>query len=125
MLTTGVDIVEIPRIEAAAARFGDRFLNRIYTPAELSYCRGRAAELAVRFAAKEAVAKALGVGLAHMAAGGVSCLEVEVASDELGKPHLLLHGRARALAEALSLREWSVSLSHAGGTAIAFVVALS
>jgi len=125
MLTTGVDIVDIPRIEAAAARFGDRFLKRVYTPAELSYCCGRASELAARFAAKEAVAKALGVGLAHMAEGGVGCREVEVLADKLGKPHLVLHGRARALAEELSLREWSISLSHGAHTAIAFVVALS
>ncbi|MER3545120.1 MAG: holo-[acyl-carrier-protein] synthase [Chloroflexota bacterium] len=124
-LTTGVDLIEIARIEAAIARFGDRFLQRIYTPAELAYCRGRASELAARFAAKEAVAKALGVGLAFMAADGVGCREIEVLSDERGKPTVVLHGRARARAEALKLRDWSLSLSHARDIAIAFVVASS
>lgn len=124
-LTTGVDLIEIARIEAAIARFGERFLQRIYTPAELAYCRGRASELAARFAAKEAVAKALGVGLAFMAADGVGCREIEVLSDERGKPYLVLHGRARARAEALGLGDWSLSLSHARDIAIAFVVASS
>lgn len=125
MLATGVDLIEIVRIEAAAARFGDRFLKRIYTPAELEYCRGRAAELAARFAAKEAAAKALGVGLIHINASGVGWHEIEVLSGERGQPQLVLHGRARARAEALMLRKWSLSLSHAGEMAIAFVVASS
>jgi holo-[acyl-carrier protein] synthase len=125
MLATGVDLIEIARIETAASRFGDRFLNRVYTPAELAYCRGRAAELAVRFAAKEAAAKALGVGLVHIGANGVGWHEIEVLSGDMGKPQLILHGRARARAEALTLSEWSLSLSHAGEVAIAFVVASS
>src|SRR3989304_1305469 len=58
----GVDIIEIERIEASLARFGDRFLDRVYTPLEVAFCRGRTSELAARFAAKEAVMKALGTG---------------------------------------------------------------
>ena len=63
MLSTGVDILHVPRVAEAIARHGARFLARVYTPAEIAYCRGRAPELAARFAAKEAVAKALGVGM--------------------------------------------------------------
>ncbi|MCH7953164.1 MAG: 4'-phosphopantetheinyl transferase superfamily protein, partial [Chloroflexi bacterium] len=59
---TGVDIIEIARIEASLAKFGDRFLQRVYTPLEIAFCRGRASELAARFAGKEAVMKALGTG---------------------------------------------------------------
>ena len=62
-LSVGVDLVEIPRIARAIGRWGDRFLQRVYTPQEISRCRGRVPELAVRFAAKEAVSKALGVGI--------------------------------------------------------------
>jgi holo-[acyl-carrier protein] synthase len=123
MLTTGIDLIEIPRIEAVATRFGERFLKRVYTSAELDYCRGRSGELAVRFAAKEAVAKALGVGLVHIGTNGVGWREIEVLQDPLGKPQLILHGRAQSRAEALALREWSLSLTHASQIAIAFVVA--
>lgn len=125
MLTSGVDLIEIARVEAAVARFGERFLKRVYTPAELAYCRGRVSELAARFAAKEAVAKALGVGLAYMAAEGVGCREIEVLADGRGRPYVVLYGRARARAEALGLRDWSLSLSHARDFALAFVVASS
>jgi len=118
-LSTGIDIIEIPRIERALGRWGQRFLERVYTPAEVAYCRGRVPELAARFAAKEAIAKALGTGLA-----GISWNEMEILPDRRGKPLVFLHGRARERAELLGLTEWAVSLSHLAELAVASVVAM-
>lgn len=123
MLTTGVDLVDISRVERVLARHGERFLARVFTPAEVARCRGVVSELAVRFAAKEAVSKALGVGLRVLSPKGVGFHEVEVLSDSLGKPYLRLSGRAAELATEAGLREWAVSLSHEKSLAIAFVVA--
>jgi len=123
MLIAGVDFVEIPRIERALVCFGEKFLARVYTPDEVRYSRGRPAELAARFAAKEAVAKALGVGVRILSPAGIGWLDVETLNEASGKPYLILHGRARTLAEAQGLNEWAISLSHDGGMAIAFVVA--
>ena len=123
MLTAGVDLVNIPRVERALSRFGEKFLARVYTPNEVRYSRGRPAELAARFAAKEAVAKALGVGMRILSPEGIAWLDVETLNAVSGKPYVILHGRARALAEAQGLNEWAISLSHDGGMAIAFVVA--
>lgn len=119
MLSVGVDIIEIERIARALERFGERFLIRIYTPAEIAHCRGRVPELAARFAAKEAISKALGTGLV-----GVSWVEMEVLSDRRGKPLVILHGRAQRRAEYLGLSEWAVSLSHSDDQAVAFVAAM-
>lgn len=115
MIETGVDIIEIERIEEAVRRHGQRFLDRVYTEAEQKQCAGRAESLAVRFAAKEATIKALGDHFGWR--------EIEVHRQGSGKPRLLLHGRARERAEALGFREWSVSLSHSRGSAVAVVVA--
>jgi holo-[acyl-carrier protein] synthase len=123
VLTTGVDLVSIPRIERALAQYGERFLTRVYTPAEIRWCRGRVPELAARFAAKEAVSKALGVGMRLMSAQGIGFPEVEVSADVLGKPHVVLHGRAAQRAAELGLTEWAISLSHEREMAVAFVVA--
>ncbi|MDY7079386.1 MAG: holo-ACP synthase [Chloroflexota bacterium] len=123
MLTTGVDLTEIPRIERVLKRYGNRFLERVFTPAEILYCRGRLPELAARFAAKEAVSKALGVGMRMMARDGIKWRDVEVVGDVRGKPLVRLHGRAAERAEELGLTEWAVSLSHTQEHAIAFVVA--
>jgi len=123
MLTTGVDLIEIARIERVLARYGDRFLERVFTPAEILYCRARPAELAARFAAKEAVSKALGVGVRMMARDGINWREAEIVGDARGKPLVRLHGRAAERAAELGLSEWAVSLSHAQDHAIAFVVA--
>jgi len=120
-LTVGVDLVEIARIERAIERWGERFLRRVYTPYEIAHCRGRIPELAVRFAAKEAVSKALGVGIWWR--GGISWLDAEVRADPLGKPEVFLYGRARTRAESLGVGVWAVSLSHTGEHAIAMVVA--
>ncbi len=124
MITTGVDIVEISRIERAVTRFGERFLRRVYTPDEVRYSRARPSELAARFAAKEAVAKALGVGMRMLSPIGIHWHDVEVLNAHSGKPYLVLHGQAQRLAKEQHLTEWSVSLTHDGGLALAFVVAL-
>ena len=123
-LATGVDLVKIPRIERLLARYGDNFLARVYTSQEILFSRGRPAELAARFAAKEAVSKALGVGVRVLSPAGIAWHEVETLNERSGKPYVVLHGRAESLADAMGLRTWSVSLSHDGGLAIAFVVAL-
>ncbi|MBL7065887.1 MAG: holo-ACP synthase [Anaerolineae bacterium] len=123
MLTTGVDLIEIARVERILACYGDRFLERVFTPAEVLYCRARLPELAARFAAKEAVAKALGVGVRMIARDGVRWRDVEVTGDARGKPLVRLHGRAAERAGELGLTEWAVSLSHTREYAIAFVVA--
>ena len=118
VLKTGIDIIEIPRIRTAFDRHGDRFLQRIFTTAEIAECRGRIDALAIRFAAKEAVVKALGTGI-----GPVSWLEVETLHKSSGEPYLLLHGRAEQVAQYLGLTTWAVSLSHSRDNAIAVVVA--
>jgi len=121
MLSVGVDIVEIDRLGRAIERWGQRFLDRVYTPQERAFCRERVPELAARFAAKEAISKALGTGI--IGREGVNWRDMEVLSDRRGKPLVYLHGRARQRAEELGLTQWAVSLSHERGIAIAFVVA--
>lgn len=120
MLRTGVDLIEVQRIEATIARYGDRFLKKIFTAHELEYGAGRMHVLAARFAAKEAVSKMLGVGIQHR--DGVDWLEIEVISGERGDPVLNLYGRAAARAEEMGLRELALSLSHTREHAIALVV---
>jgi holo-[acyl-carrier protein] synthase len=119
ILKTGLDLIEIERIQAAYARFGDRFLQRVFTPAEALECRGRAEALAVRFAAKEAAVKALGTGI-----GPVGWLEVETLHHRSGEPYIVLHRRAQQVAARLGLEHWAVSLTHSRGMAAAVVVAL-
>ena len=116
----GVDVIEIERVEAALGRFGERFLRRVYTAEEAAFCRGRVHELAARFAAKEAVMKALGTG-----AKGVAWREIEVLPNHRGKPLVYLYGRARARAERIGLAGLDVSMSHSREYAVAFVVGQS
>lgn len=118
-LHTGVDMVEVRRLREAIERHGDRFLKRIYTPRELEQLSGNLASLAARFAAKEAVAKALGTGI-----GDLSWLEVEILRGERKEPVLQLHGAALVLAEKHGITRWSLSISHTQEHAIAFVVAI-
>ena len=118
MLSTGVDIIEIPRIKKTLDRYGERFLKRIFTPDEITYCRGRSPNLAGRFAAKEATMKALGTGVR-----GVGWKDIEVIRAESGAPSVKLHGRAKARAEMLKVSELSLSISHSREFAVAFVVA--
>ncbi|HEX2987609.1 MAG TPA: holo-ACP synthase, partial [Chloroflexota bacterium] len=115
VLETGIDIIEIRRIEEAISRHGARFLDRVYTQGEIRQCRGKAESLAARFAAKEAAFKALGER--------VGWREVEIQRERSGKPRVLLHGRAAEVADRLGLRSWSVSLSHSREDAVAMVVA--
>jgi holo-[acyl-carrier protein] synthase len=116
----GVDLVEIARIERAVSRLGERFLNRVFTAEERAYCRGRGPQLAARFAAKEAVGKVLGTGLWNE---GVAWQHIAVINDAGGKPYLVLTGEAALRAEQAGLKNWSISLSHSRGDAIAFVIA--
>jgi len=123
MLTTGVDLIEIARVERVLSRHKERFLKRVFTPKEIAYCRGRASEFAARFAAKEAVSKALGVGMRVLAPDGIYWKDVEVIGDRRGKPLIRLSGRAAERSDELGLTEWAVSLSHDREHAIALVVA--
>lgn len=118
-LATGVDLIEIARIEEVIARHGKHYLERIYTPAELVYCGRRAESLAGRFAAKEAVVKALGCGI-----GDVTWKEIEILGDEQNAPVLTLTGAAEQKAKELGLVNWSVSISHSQSHSVAFVVAI-
>ncbi|RME66009.1 MAG: holo-[acyl-carrier-protein] synthase [Caldilineae bacterium] len=122
ILRTGVDAIEIERVQAAIQRHGPRFLERVFTSRELELCRGRVESLAARFAAKEAVSKALGTGVWR---AGVCWDDIEILrEEESGAPLLYLHGAARERAHALGLETWSVSLSHTRTQALAFVVGL-
>lgn len=122
-LAVGIDMVEVPRVARAVERWGERFLRRVYTIDEIAHCRGRVPELAVRFAAKEAVSKTLGVGIWWR--GGIAWTDAEVRSDRLGKPEVVLHGRATSYARQQGLDQWAISLSHTDEHAIAMVVATS
>jgi len=119
MITSGVDIIEIARIERAIARHGDRFYRRFFTAQELEQCGGRLASLAGRFAVKEAVAKALGTGI-----GDFNWTDVEIVGNGRGKPELCLHNRAAELAAAQGITSWSISLAHTNDHAIGFAVGL-
>ena len=121
MLRTGVDLTETYRITNAISRHGDRFLNRVFTPAEQSLCAGHTESLAARFAAKEAVAKALGTGIWREA---VAWTDIEILRAPNGEPLLLLHNSAADHAATRGIREWSLSLSHDRTHAIAFVVGI-
>ncbi|MEA4856544.1 MAG: holo-[acyl-carrier-protein] synthase [Solidesulfovibrio sp.] len=115
----GLDVVELPRIASALARFGDRFVARILTPAERAALPARPlSRVAGLFAAKEAAAKALGTGFAQ----GIGFQHLEILSDHLGRPTLGLHGPALERARALGATSWHVSISHEHGTAAAVVV---
>jgi holo-[acyl-carrier protein] synthase len=118
-LATGVDLIEIARIDEVVARHGKHYLERVFTPAELEYCGKRAESLAGRFAAKEAVAKALGTGI-----GDITWKEIEILGDEQKAPKLTLHGKAEAKAKELGLTTWSVSISHSQSHSVALVVAI-
>ncbi len=117
-LSVGTDIVEIYRVAGVIERWQEKFLQRVYTPAELRYCRGRVSELAARFAGKEAISKALGTGIR-----GLAWRDMEILPDPLGKPTVTLHHRALARARAIGLSVFEVSLSHSQEFAIAVVVA--
>src|SRR5271165_6986341 len=118
---TGIDIAEVPRIRQSIERFGDRFLQRIYTAGEIRYCdskANRAERYAARFAAKEAGMKALGTGWNH----GVRWRDVEVSRLPGGRPTMLFHGKAAEFAAKLGAVRVALSLSHTAEQAIAHVI---
>lgn len=120
MLTTGVDLIEVERITRAVQRHGERFLSRIYTQNELNEVGDNMSSLAGRWAAKEAVAKALGTGI-----GDVEWIEIEILRGPNKEPLLTLKGSAQRIAEEKNLTGWSLSISHTHEHAIAMVVAQS
>lgn len=118
-LRTGIDLIEVGRIEKLNPEIRQRFLERVYTAAELAICQDRPECLAGRFSCKEAVAKALGTGI-----GEISWQEIEILADERHMPVLTLHGKAESIAAALGLNTWSVSISHIRDQAVAIAVAM-
>ena len=120
LVGTGIDIVEIERIAQTIARYGDHFLEKIFTPGEIAYCRPKrnfAESFAARFAAKEAGAKALGTGIQH----GVTWKELEVRRLPGHRPNLHLAGRALEIANSLGVTHVSLSLTHTATLAMASV----
>jgi len=119
---TGIDVVEIERVARSIERYGSRFLERVYTAAEITYCqrkrRNAAESFAARFAAKEAGAKALGTGIGF----GVTWRELEVGREPAGRPLLLLHGRAAEIAASLGVRRSSLSITHTRTQSMALVI---
>ena len=120
MLRSGVDVVEVNRIDLAILRHGQRFFERFYTGQELIDSNGQTPALAARFAAKEAVAKALGTGI-----GQVAWKEIEVVNGPRREPLLRLHGQAQELADSMGLTDWAISLSHTEQHAVAVAVAFN
>lgn len=114
----GVDIVEVARVRAVLSRHRERFLARVFTPQEVSDCSGRVTSLAARWAAKEAVSKALGSGWE-----GICWTDIEIVRLAGGRPTVALHGQARTAAARLGLTQWAISLSHSDAYAVAFVIA--
>lgn len=132
MLYSGVDIIEVARIEQAIARWGARFLGRVFTPGERRDSGDRVRSLAARWAAKEAAAKALGIGVQGLGAAAtvgagqaVHWHDLEVQRLTTGQPTLVLHGGAAERATLLGWRSVTLSLSHGHAYAVALVVAQS
>jgi holo-[acyl-carrier protein] synthase len=118
---TGVDLAEVPRIQASIGRFGQKFIRRIFTPAEIAYVERKAnryERYAARFAAKEAGMKAIGTGWRR----GVTWQDFEVANLPSGKPTLLLHGAAARFALKLGVKNISLSLTHTAELGMAHVI---
>lgn len=118
---TGIDIAEVPRIAQSIERFGDRFLQRIFTEGEIRYCEAKANRVeryAARFAAKEAAMKALGTGWNH----GVRWRDCEVVRKPGGRPTLAFHGRAGEFAAKMGVTNIALSLTHTAEQAMAQVI---
>jgi len=118
---TGIDIAEVPRIREAIERFGDRFIQRIFTDGEIRYCDSKANRIeryTARFAAKEAAMKALGTGWNH----GVRWRDIEVARKAGSRPTIIFHGKAAEFAARLGAAHVALSLSHTEEQAIAQVI---
>jgi len=119
-LRSGIDLIEVRRLEELNPAIRKRFVERVFTPAEIEDCRGQLPSLAGRFAAKEAVSKALGCGI-----GPVAWKEIEIVRGDHGQPVLKLLGRARRMADEQGLYSWSISISHTREHAVAVAVATS
>ena len=120
----GLDLVEVERIRALLEKSGDRFKERVFTEDEIAYCEScadAAMHFAARFAAKEAVAKALGTGFSS----GVSWRDIEVKRSAEGAPTVLLHGGALRVAASLGIAKWVLSLTHTQSSAAASAVAMA
>src|SRR5438477_11131024 len=118
---TGIDIAEVPRIAEAIARFGQRFIQRIFTEGEIRYCDSKANRIeryAARFAAKEAAMKALGTGWNY----GVRWRDIEVTRRPGSRPAVVFHGKAAEFAAKLGAKNAALSLSHTADQAIAHVI---
>ena len=121
IIGTGVDLAEVPRIRQSIERYGARFLNRIYTEAEISYCEEKASRFesyAARFAAKEAGMKALGTGWSR----GVRWRDIEVVRRKGQRPTIQFHGEAAAIATKLGAKNIALSLTHTSDQALAHVI---
>lgn len=121
IVATGIDIVEISRMQEVFARRGERFRARVFTEAEIEYCESRASKsesYAARFAAKEAVMKALGTGWAE----GIAWRDIEVVRASTGAPQLRLSGRALERFDEIGARKAHLSLTHSRDIAIAQVI---
>ena len=125
IISAGVDLAEVDRIQAAIEhpRIGARFRNRVFTASEIAYCekkqRGKFESYAGRFAAKEAVMKALGRGWGSK----VSWLDIEVARLRSGKPEIVLHDKTARLAAEMGIRRWMLSITHTKQHGLAYVIA--
>jgi holo-[acyl-carrier protein] synthase len=117
MIYIGVDIIEISRIEEAVRTWGEKFLRRVYTKREIELYGKNYSSLAARFAAKEAVIKAL-----EAAGEGISFKDIEIIEKSGGKPDIKLHGKVKDMARDLGVIHFYISLSHSRNNAIAFVV---
>ncbi len=118
---TGIDIAEVPRIAESIKRFGDRFIQRVFTDGEIRYCDSKANRFeryAARFAAKEAAMKALGTGWNH----GVRWRDVEMAREPGRRPTIKFHGKAAEFAARLNTNNISLSITHTPEQAIASVI---
>ena len=117
----GIDIIEIKRFERALERWGRRLHERVFTPGELSICLAKAhpgRHLALRFAAKEAFLKALGIGMFR----GVAWNEIEISNDPLGRPHMKVQGAAEKICQEKGIQEIFVSISHEDEYGVAHVL---
>jgi holo-[acyl-carrier protein] synthase len=120
IIGTGIDIIEVERVKHAISRH-EGFKNKIFTGDEIKYCetkRNKYQNYAARYAAKEAFLKAMGIGWRY----GAGFNEIEVVHDELGKPELVLHGKAKELADAKGDVRITVSLAHLRQIAVAIVI---
>lgn len=117
-LSSGIDIIEISRLDEVNPAIRQRFIQRVYTPGEITQARNRTEALTGLFAAKEAVSKALGTGIGH-----IHWQDIEILHLPSGQPVVKLHGQAKTVSEQLGLHTWSVSISHDRNKVVAMAVA--